>query len=135
MNTVLATGPGVWELRAHGESAKPKERRIVPILRALPSPTHMAIVKLQQENKVAFTVSQNIDGLHRRSGLGPEQLSELHGNTNLETCQKCHHQYLRDFETRCVCVCVCVCVCLLHECLLEGGGACMYIVCIHISTL
>lgn len=100
MNTVLATGPGVWELRAHGESATPKGRRIVPILRALPSPTHMAIVKLHQENKVAFTVSQNVDGLHRRSGLGPDQMSELHGNTNLETCQKCHHQYLRDFETR-----------------------------------
>ena len=104
MKTVLSTGPGVWELRAHGGPTAPKGRHIVPIIRALPSPTHMAIVKLHQANKVAFTVSQNVDGLHRRSGLSPAQLSELHGNTNLETCQKCKRQYLRDFETRCVCV-------------------------------
>ena len=37
------------------------------------------------------------------SGLSPAQLSELHGNTNLETCRKCQRQYLRDFETREAC--------------------------------
>jgi len=47
-----------------------------------------------------FTVSQNVDGLHRRSGIPPSELSELHGNTNLETCKTCGRQYLRDFETR-----------------------------------
>lgn len=45
-------------------------------------------------------MSQNVDGLHRRSGLPPAELAELHGNTNLETCKKCYRQYLRDFETR-----------------------------------
>jgi len=60
----------------------------------------MAIVRLHEAGLVKFTISQNVDGLHRRSGLGPSQLAELHGNTNLETCQKCHRQYLRDFETR-----------------------------------
>lgn len=99
MNTVLETGPGVWELRAHN-SAPPKAARSVPLIKALPSLTHMAIVQLQREGKVRFTVSQNVDGLHRRSGLGPAQLAELHGNTNLETCGKCKRQYLRDFETR-----------------------------------
>ena len=99
MNTVLKTGPGVWELVAH-EAERPEGASVTPIINALPSPTHMAIVQLHKQNIVKYTVSQNIDGLHRRSGLPPSQLAELHGNTNLETCQKCKRQYLRDFETR-----------------------------------
>jgi NAD-dependent SIR2 family protein deacetylase len=99
MNTVLETGPGVWELRAH-DKAPLKTSHTVPLIKALPSPTHMSIMKLHEVGVVKFTVSQNVDGLHRRSGLAPAELSELHGNTNLETCRKCSRQYLRDFETR-----------------------------------
>ena len=65
MNTVLETGPGVWELQAQ-DKAPPKASRSVPLIKALPSPTHMSIVKLQSEGVVQFTVSQNVDGLHRR---------------------------------------------------------------------
>ena len=97
MNTVLETGPGLWERQAHGQRTKRSE---FALSKALPSPTHMAIVQLHKEGLVQMTVSQNIDGLHRRSGLGRSQLAELHGNTNLETCRKCERQYLRDFETR-----------------------------------
>ncbi|XP_011406188.1 PREDICTED: uncharacterized protein LOC100633014 [Amphimedon queenslandica] len=98
MNTVLATGPGVWEVRAQGTSRP--NTKITPILQASPTPTHMAIVKLHESGLCKFTVSQNVDGLHRRSGLPPNQLSEMHGNTNMETCKKCGRQYLRDFQTR-----------------------------------
>lgn len=38
--------------------------------------------------------------MHRKSGILPENLSELHGNTNLEICKKCHKEYMRDFRTR-----------------------------------
>ena len=99
MNTVLKTGPGVWELMAHKSKGR-EGSEIKAMLQALPTPTHMAIVKLQEAGVIKFTVSQNVDGLHRRSGLGPAQLAELHGNTNLETCHMCQRQYLRDFETR-----------------------------------
>ena len=99
MNTVLSTGPGVWELMAH-DASRSKEAAIKPILQALPSPSHMAMVKLHEEGLVKFTISQNVDGLHRRSGLPGDQLAELHGNTNLETCQQCGRQFFRDFETR-----------------------------------
>ena len=99
MNTVLSTGPGVWELMAH-DASRSKEATIKPILQALPSPSHMAMVKLHEEGLVKFTISQNVDGLHRRSGLPASQLAELHGNTNLEKCQQCGRQYFRDFETR-----------------------------------
>lgn len=98
MDTVLPTGPGVWELQEKGvPHLNPK---VTPILRAIPTSTHMAVVKLHEAGLSKFTVSQNVDGLHRRSGIPPAELSELHGNTNLETCKKCGRQYLRDFETR-----------------------------------
>ena len=100
MNTVLPTGPGVWELRAKGVAVPKRGRALASTLKAVPSKAHMAIVKLHEQGLVKFTVSQNVDGLHRRSGLHPDQLSELHGNTNLEKCLKCGAKYMRDFRTR-----------------------------------
>ena len=44
-------------------------------------------------------ISQNTDGLHRRSGIWKSQMCELHGNSNLEECRACGAQYLRDFAT------------------------------------
>ena len=70
------------------------------MLSALPSITHMALVKLCNENKLKFIISQNVDGLHRRSGIPSNKLSELHGNTNLEVCIKCNHYYLKDYHVR-----------------------------------
>ena len=99
MNTVLKTGPGVWELQAKGVSRKPG-KAIPNMLKAIPSPTHMAMVKLHKEGLVKFTVSQNVDGLHLRSGIPSHELAELHGNTNLEKCTTCGAKYLRDFATR-----------------------------------
>lgn len=99
MNTVLKTGPGVWELQAKGVARKPGAA-IPNMLKAIPSPAHMAIVKLHKEGLVKFTVSQNVDGLHLRSGIPNHKLAELHGNTNLEKCTTCGAKYLRDFDTR-----------------------------------
>jgi NAD-dependent SIR2 family protein deacetylase len=60
----------------------------------------MAIKILVEKRIMGKVVSQNVDGLHRKSGVEPERLSELHGNTNLEICAKCKKNYLRDYRTR-----------------------------------
>lgn len=100
VNTVLKTGPGVWELRAKGLPRKPTASFLPDMLRAIPSTAHMAIVKMHEVGLVKFTVSQNVDGLHLRSGIPGHELAELHGNTNLEKCTTCEAKYLRDFNVR-----------------------------------
>jgi NAD-dependent SIR2 family protein deacetylase len=85
-------GPqGVWTLREKGLTPKMD----VTIDQALPTPTHMALVQLEKEGVIKFVVSTNVDGLHRRSGLPADKLSELHGNSYLEICTKCGKEYLR----------------------------------------
>jgi len=46
-----------------------------------------------------YIVSTNVDGLHRRSGIKSDQISELHGNCYKEYCSKCGKEYLRYFDT------------------------------------
>ena len=47
---------------------------------AVPTPTHMALARLVEVDKVKFIITQNIDGLHLRSGVPRRNLAELHGN-------------------------------------------------------
>lgn len=67
-------------------------------INAIPSPTHMAMVELAKQGALKYVVSQNTDGLHRRSGIPPANISELHGNGNLEICVECGKQYMRDYR-------------------------------------
>jgi len=60
----------------------------------------MSLVQLQRAGILKYLISQNTDGLHRRSGMDPECLSELHGNTNLEICETCGKEFMRDYHTR-----------------------------------
>ncbi|KAK4667725.1 uncharacterized protein QC764_001430 [Podospora pseudoanserina] len=89
-------GPdGVWTLRKQKRDAPSKA---TSTLQAIPTPTHMALVKLQNRGLLKYLVSQNCDGLHRKSGIAPEMISELHGNSNREYCRDCGKEYIRDFR-------------------------------------
>ena len=72
----------------------------VTIQKAIPSKTHMAMVELMEKKHLKHVVSCNVDGLHRKSGIPADNLSELHGNTNLELCMKCEREHMRDFRVR-----------------------------------
>ncbi|KAI2617602.1 DHS-like NAD/FAD-binding domain-containing protein [Hypomontagnella submonticulosa] len=88
-------GPqGVWTLMAQGK----QRGNAVNTLQAVPTLTHMALVALQDRGFLKYLISQNCDGLHRRSGILPDRLSELHGNNNREYCKECGKEYIRDFR-------------------------------------
>jgi NAD-dependent protein deacetylase/lipoamidase len=55
----------------------------------------MALVELQHLGKLRFLITQNTDNLHRRSGIRPELLAELHGNGQLMRCLGCERLYTR----------------------------------------
>src|SRR5829696_9380593 len=74
---------GVWTRR---DAGLPAPRWRVPPSQIEPNASHLALVKLQQLGKLQFLVTQNTDNLHRRSGVSPELLAELHGNGELMRC-------------------------------------------------
>uniref|UniRef100_A0A5K3G3M4 Deacetylase sirtuin-type domain-containing protein n=2 Tax=Mesocestoides corti TaxID=53468 RepID=A0A5K3G3M4_MESCO len=58
----------------------------------------MAIAELVSKGYVRYVVSQNVDGLHLRSGLPRDKLSELHGNLFIEQCMACDRVVYRSFD-------------------------------------
>ena len=46
-----------------------------------------------RRGKVSAVITQNIDGLHQASGIPPEKIIELHGNTTYATCLDCGARY------------------------------------------
>src|SRR5215210_3853653 len=68
---------GVWTRR---DAGLPAPRSRVPPGRVRPNPSHLALVEPQLLGKLRFLITQNTDDLHRRSGIKPELMAELHGN-------------------------------------------------------
>src|SRR5437870_3724858 len=60
---------------------------------AEPNRGHRAVDALVRRGKVAAVITQNIDGLHQASGIPPEKVIELHGNTTYATCLDCGERY------------------------------------------
>ena len=94
-NTCMPTGPGGWEKAALKKEYKKKAVQ-VPMTGATPSDTHMAFVELQNRGHLKYMVSQNVDGLHRLSGIHAHNLSDVHGNMNVERCEKCKFEQVKD---------------------------------------
>lgn len=95
-------GPsGIWTLQRAG---KPLPRPKVSFAVARPSFTHAALVSLMDSGKLTYIVSQNVDGLHLRSGVPRHKIAELHGNCFSERCSntKCKLEYIREFEVETV---------------------------------
>jgi NAD-dependent SIR2 family protein deacetylase len=65
---------------------------------AQPTYTHLAVTKLINHGIAHFCVTQNVDGLHRRSGLDRGKLAILHGCVFTEKCETCRREYFRNFD-------------------------------------
>uniref|UniRef100_A0ABI8AQJ4 protein acetyllysine N-acetyltransferase n=1 Tax=Felis catus TaxID=9685 RepID=A0ABI8AQJ4_FELCA len=86
-------GPhGVWTMEERGLAPKFD----TTFESARPTKTHMALVQLERVGLLCFLVSQNVDGLHVRSGFPRDKLAELHGNMFVEECAKCKTGELKD---------------------------------------
>ncbi len=61
--------------------------------RAEPNAGHRALAKLVEQGRMSAIITQNIDGLHQRSGVPEQRIIELHGNTTYASCLDCGQRY------------------------------------------
>jgi NAD-dependent deacetylase len=61
--------------------------------KAKPGRGHLALASLYHAGKAPGLVTQNIDNLHQASGIPPDKVIELHGNTSYATCLDCGKRY------------------------------------------
>jgi NAD-dependent deacetylase len=63
------------------------------LLKAEPNAGHRALAKLVEQGRMSAIITQNIDGLHQRSGVPDSKVIELHGNSTYAACLDCGHRY------------------------------------------
>lgn len=56
---------------------------------AKPNAAHIALANLIDAGKIDLLITQNVDGLHQRSGVPVEKIIEIHGNSTYATCLGC----------------------------------------------
>ncbi|MFC1816389.1 NAD-dependent deacetylase [Thermodesulfobacteriota bacterium] len=59
------------------------------MINANPNPGHISIFQLYEMGLIAAVITQNIDGLHQKSGLPDDNVIELHGNARRVRCMGC----------------------------------------------
>lgn len=59
------------------------------VSRARPGKTHFFFTRLYQQKQLLGLITQNIDGLHEKSGLPTEEIVNLHGTTLEIICLEC----------------------------------------------
>jgi len=59
------------------------------LVQAEPNPAHNAISELYGMGLIEMVITQNIDGLHQKSGVPDDKIIELHGNTLRVRCMSC----------------------------------------------
>jgi NAD-dependent deacetylase len=63
------------------------------MLKAEPNAGHRALAKLVEQGRMSAIITQNIDGLHQRSGVPDQKIIELHGNTTYASCLDCGQRH------------------------------------------
>ena len=61
-----------------------------------PNTGHRAIARLRHAGRLAGVVTQNVDGLHHKSGLEDDFVAEMHGNVRGSHCMSCEGRWLTE---------------------------------------
>lgn len=61
--------------------------------KAEPNSGHYAVARLYSRGKLSSVITQNVDGLHERSGVPAERVIELHGNATYAACLRCRKRF------------------------------------------
>lgn len=96
----ISTSAGIPDFRGPNGVWTCEKKGIKPTINtsfdeAIPTKTHQAIKALIAAGHIQYVISQNIDGLHLKSGISRKYLAEVHGNMFVEQCNKCRRQYVR----------------------------------------
>src|SRR2546428_195338 len=59
---------------------------------AEPNAAHRALAELADARRIALLVTQNVDGLHERSGFPPDRLVNIHGTDSEVMCMECRRR-------------------------------------------
>ncbi len=78
--------------RARAEYWRYKGETWQVITAALPNAAHQALAALGHAGRLSLLVTQNVDGLHERSGFPPECLINIHGTDSAVTCMTCQRR-------------------------------------------
>ena len=73
-----------------------KNKMIFP--EAKPNAAHLALAKLEEQEKLRAVITQNIDGLHQMAGS--REVLELHGSVHRNYCENCGKFYDADYILR-----------------------------------
>ena len=64
-------------------------------LNAKPNKAHYKLAEMEQKGLLTAVITQNIDGLHQKSGS--KNVYELHGSVHRNYCMKCRKSYDAEF--------------------------------------
>ena len=66
------------------------------MLKAEPNAGHRALAKLVEQGRMSTIITQNVDGLHQRSGVPDSKVIELHGNATYASGLDCGRRHELD---------------------------------------
>lgn len=63
-----------------------------------PNVGHASLQQLVDSGVLELVITQNIDGLHQKSGVHPDRVIELHGSSHRIRCLECRTQFPADAD-------------------------------------
>ncbi len=75
------------------ESWERKFSNELNINKAKPNQGHQKIAEIMKKKELSHLITQNVDNLHQESGVGDDQITELHGNATYAKCLDCELKY------------------------------------------